>query len=78
MDLVDAKGNRLAFFFDRFLGRLCDGSATESGHDAAFLRRGSRIEQEAIAIIEELALDAPQFLELLVKIRHAKEWTTSA
>jgi Zn-dependent M28 family amino/carboxypeptidase len=78
VDLVDAEGNRFAFFFDRFLGRLCYGSATESGHDAAFLRRGSRIEQEAIALIEELALDAPQFLELLVRIRHATEWTASA
>ena len=50
----------------------------ESGEDAAFLRRGSRVEQEAIALIEALALASPQFPDLISKIQHAKEWAVSS
>ncbi len=60
------------FFFDRFLGRLCYGSSYETGEDATFLRRGSRIEQEADLLIEYLATKFPQYEELLENIRHAK------
>ncbi|BCT93672.1 hypothetical protein LYSHEL_26990 [Lysobacter helvus] len=77
-DLVDSEGNRFPFFFDRFLGRLCFGSATEPDRDAAFLRPGSRVEQESIALIETLAQNSPQFPDLLGKIRHAKVWAASA
>jgi len=75
VDLKDFDDRCIPFFFERFLGRLCYGSLYETGEDAAFLRRGSRIEQEAILLIEYLATKSPQYEELLEKIRHAKVWT---
>jgi hypothetical protein len=74
VDLKDATGKLIPFFFDRFLGRLCFGSSSESGTDAAFLRRGSVIEREAFILIEGLATQSPQFAELLSKVHHAKQW----
>jgi hypothetical protein len=75
VDLKDFDDRCIPFFFERFLGRLCYGPSYETGEDAAFLRRGSRIEQEAILLIEDLATKSPQYEELLEKIRHAKVWT---
>ncbi|WP_367344626.1 hypothetical protein [Stenotrophomonas bentonitica] len=77
VDLVDSRGTLYPFFFDRFLGRLCYGSY-ESQSDAAFLRRGSRIEEEAVSLIEGLAANNVQDPELLKRIRHAKTWVPYA
>ena len=74
VDLEDAAGHALPFFFDRFLGRLCYGSSYESGSDAAFLKAGSKIEREAISAIEALAASSEEFQVLLAKVRHAKTW----
>lgn len=74
VDLQDAKGALHPFFFDRFLGRLCFGSSYETGDDAAFLKRGSKIETEAFAIIDALASKRAEFSDVLEHLNHAKNW----
>ena len=46
IDLVDSAGAKFPFFFDRFLGRLCYGGNFECGDDAAFIKKGSKLQME--------------------------------
>ena len=62
------------FFFDRFLGRLCYG-ADEHAKDAAYLKRGSRIEQEAFELLENLAKASARYEEVARCLTHARNWT---
>jgi hypothetical protein len=75
VDLMDSAGNVFPFFFDRFLGRLCYG--THDGTDnAAFIRKGSKLESEAFAAIEAAAL-SPEFEQLSDRLTHARRWKSS-
>lgn len=74
VDLKDAVGIYIPFFFDRFLGRLCYGSTYETGDDAAFLKPGSKLEREAFALIEALAAGSAEYSEVLEKLTHARTW----
>ena len=62
----------MPFFFDRFLGRLCYGSTYETGDDAVFLKRHSKMEIEAFALIESLAATSPEYREIMVCLSHAR------
>jgi len=50
LDIVDAKGTRFPFFFDRFLGRLCYGSGDEHSDDKAFVTSGSKLSSDVFEI----------------------------
>ena len=71
--LAGANGVDAPLFFDRFLGRLCYGASAESGSDAAFLKRGSKIEIEAFELLE-LASRSSKFDEMLECLTHARTW----
>ncbi len=73
VDLEDGSGRRQCFFFDHFLGRLCYGEFEEDEF-AAFLRPGSRLEQEAFALIESLARQSEDYAEVIERLRYAKTW----
>ena len=74
VDLEDAEGRRIPFFFERFLGRLCYGSAYETGDDAAFLKKGSRVQSEAFAIIGELAASSPEYAVVAERLERSRRW----
>src|SRR6185295_15868038 len=78
VDLEDSYGTLFSFFFDRFLGRLCYGSELNDGDDAAFLKRGSRIEAEAFSLIESSANQLRDGDEVLACLRHARTWAKLA
>src|SRR4051794_16141347 len=72
--LRDAAGQAFPFFFDRFLGRLCYGRTHDGGDDAAYIRKGSRLESEAFAAIEAAAV-AAEFSEVAERLGRARHWT---
>lgn len=74
IDLEDAKSNKISFFFDKFLGRLCFGSTTETGEDAAFIKVGSRVEKEAFTLLETLAKSSSEYNEIIQKLEQAKTY----
>lgn len=73
VDLEDAAGVRHPFFFDRSLGRLCYGTRDDTD-DAAFLKRGSRLQREAFALLESLAGQSSEFVELRECLERARTW----
>lgn len=75
VDLKDSNGIVFPFFFDRFLGRLCFGSKCETGEDAAFLRKHSKIQVEAFRIIAALASGSGEHQEVSECLAHAETWT---
>lgn len=74
LDLVDAQGKHFPFFFDGFLGRLCYGSH-HTDEDAAFIRRGSRLESEAFSAIQAAAPSSEDPKTVLNRLEHAKHWS---
>jgi hypothetical protein len=78
VELEDAEGNRIPFFFDRFLGRLCYGNTHETGEDAAFIKVGSKFEKEAFALIESLATSSEEYKEIMQKLEQAKIYSEIA
>jgi hypothetical protein len=50
--LQDQNGHRFGFFFDGHLGRLCSGTGTHLDDDAAFVKKGSRLMRDVIAVLQ--------------------------
>ncbi|WP_457095895.1 hypothetical protein [Lysobacter sp. P5_B9] len=73
VDLEDAGGNHFPFFFDKALGRLCFGW-DEISDNAGFIKRGSRLEMEAFAAIEDEILRRDDLVELKPFFEKAKHW----
>lgn len=51
--LKDANHQKLPFFFDSFLGRLCFGEENHRTDSAAYITSNSKLEREAFAAIED-------------------------
>lgn len=73
VDLVDSDGNVFNFFFDRFLGRLCFGKIDDN-QDAAFLKKGSRIQTEAFTIIKNLCDGREEYKEIQSRLELARNY----
>lgn len=75
VDLGDSSRLLHPFFFDREFGRLCYGMHHDDDN-AAFLKLGSRIEVEAFALIHDLAMQSPEFAEVLAYLQCAKPFAS--
>jgi len=73
VDLVDSDGTVFTFFFDRFLGRLCFGSIDDD-QDAAFLKKGSRIQIAVFAIINELCVGRDEYKDIQSRLELARNY----
>lgn len=50
--IQDQNEHRYGFFFDGHLGRLCSGTGTHRDADAAFVKKGSRLMRDVIAVLQ--------------------------
>ena len=73
VDLVDSGGAVFTFFFDRFLGRLCFGRIDDD-KDAAFLKKGSRIQMDVFAIINELCDGRDEYKDIQSRLEIARNY----
>ncbi len=73
VDLVDSDGTVFNFFFDRFLGRLCFGSIDDD-QDAAFIEKGSRIQTQVFAIINELCDGRDEYKDIQSRLELARNY----
>ena len=80
--LEDAEGNEFRFFFDGFLGRLCWGTDLHTGDDAAFVKKGTRVEADVFETLFR-EMQANDGVEAVIgkRVRKALQyagWTASA
>ena len=73
LDLIDKTGRVFHFFFDRFLGRLCFGKIDDDD-DAAFLKKGSRIQVEVFEIIGNLCNGHSEYAEIQLHLDRARNY----
>lgn len=74
LDLVDSNGLVFNFFFDRFLGRLCFGKIADDDDDAAFIKKGSRIQTDVFDIIEKLCDGRDEYDEIQSRLNLARNY----